>query len=287
LEKKLGRLEYLNIFQAIILGVVQGLTEFLPVSSSGHLVFVPQLFGFTNPGIAFDVLLHFATLLALLAYFWKDIIDLTLSFIIALVSSIKFFSFNPFFVNDSAKTALFIIIASIPTAIIGFWGEPFFEKLFDSISAVGFFLLITGLILYISEIVPKRNKSCGQMRWYYAVLIGIGQGLAIAPGLSRSGTTIGTAFFCGLERKFAARFSFLLAIPAIFGAALFKTGDIFSAGSVNNNFLQYLLGFVAAFVSGYLAIKYFLVLIQKISLKWFAYYCFAIGLFILFCKPFA
>jgi undecaprenyl-diphosphatase len=272
----------MEIYQAVILGLVQGLTEFLPVSSSGHLVFVPKLFGFTNPGVAFDVLLHFATLVALLVYFWKDLIDLTLGFLSALISSIRTFSLNSFFINDSAKTSLFIIVASIPTAIIGFWGEPIFEKLFDSISAVGLFLLLTGLILYLSEIVPKRNKNCPQMLWYDAVLIGIGQGLAIAPGLSRSGTTIGAAFFCGLERKFAARFSFLLAIPAIFGATLFKIPDIFSMVAVNNFFWPYFWGFITAFVSGYLAIKYFLALIQKISLKSFAYYCFIVGLLIMF-----
>ncbi len=251
----------MTLIQSIILGIVQGLTEFLPVSSSGHLVLTSKLLNIA-PNIAFDVLLHFATLLAVCLFFIDDIIRMIRAFLFDRSPE------NPYF-----KLGLLIIIASVPTALIGFGFEKKLEALFSSTFYVGCFLILTGVLIMLAENFGRARKNEKKVSFLDALIIGTAQGCAIAPGLSRSGTTISASLLMGLNRKLAARFSFLLSIPAILGVSIFKAKDIVSGFGVNE-----LAGFVLAAVSGYLAIMLFMKMIQKKNIKIFAYYCFIVGI---------
>lgn len=246
----------------ILLGIIQGLTEFLPVSSSGHLVIFQSLLQLPH-SIAFDVVVHLATALAVVVYFRRDILKLFTS---------------------ERKMLWLIIIATIPTGLMGLFFKDFFESLFSSVMAVGFFLIITGLVIVLAEWVGKGRRQLGEMNFWDAILIGLAQGCAIAPGLSRSGTTISASLGRNLNRTLAARFSFLLSIPAILGAGLLQSKAIIAAGTIGIGFWPLFLGFVAAFISGWLAIKIFMNIIQRTSIRIFAYYCFVLGTIILIVK---
>jgi undecaprenyl-diphosphatase len=269
----------MDIIQAIILGVVQGLTEFLPISSSAHLVLVPPLINVTysSPAqaLAFDTLLHFGTLAAVVAYFWKEII----SIIIGLVSSIRDIfrgKFKTGLKEDSSKRlAWLLIIGTIPAAIAGVLLNKQFEALFNNYVAVGFFLLITGILLWTAERVKRGHKEVKDVSFKNALAIGIFQAFAIAPGISRSGATISAGLFSGLERELAARYSFLLAIPAIAGAAAVQVKDI--GAGLEANTAALIAGFFAALIVGFLAIKLLLKIIRERTLMVFAYYCWIVG----------
>ncbi len=243
----------------IALGIIQGLTEFLPVSSSGHLVIFQTLFKVPY-SIAFDVVVHLATALAVVVFFWKDIIELF---------------------TTKRKMLWLLIVGTIFTGILGLTFKDFFESLFSSVFAVGWFLLLTGLVIVLAEWVGKGKRSLKEMNIWDAVLIGLAQGCAIAPGLSRSGTTISASLARNLDRTLAARFSFLLSIPAILGAGLVQSKEILKAGTVGIGLWPLLLGFIAAFVSGWIAIKIFMNIIQRTSIRIFAYYCFIVGIIVL------
>jgi undecaprenyl-diphosphatase len=229
------------------------------VSSSGHLVIFQALLDLPH-SIAFDVVVHLATGLAVIVYFWRDIIRLFTS---------------------ARKMLMLLIVGTIFTGIIGLTFKDYFESLFSSVLAVGFFLLLTGVIIVLAEWVGKGRRNMEKMNIWDAVLIGIAQGCAIAPGLSRSGATISASLARDIDRNLAARFSFLLAIPAIFGAGLVQSKAIFEAGTIGIGIWPLILGFVAAFVSGLIAIKIFMGIIQRTSLRMFAYYCFVIGFIVL------
>lgn len=270
----------ITIIQAIILGIVQGLTEFLPVSSSAHLVLVPQLINvnYANPAqaVAFDTLLHVGTLLAVIAYFWKDIIHI----ITGLISSILDIFRGKFITglreDPSKRLTWLLVIGTIPAAIAGVLLNDQFEALFNNYAAVGFFLLITGVLLWISERMKGGgDKQVKDMTFKNALAIGIFQAFAIAPGISRSGSTIAAGLLSGLERELAARYSFLLAIPVIAGAALVQVKSI--GAGLEANTAALLAGFLAALIVGFLSIKLLLKLIKERSLMIFAYYCWIIG----------
>jgi undecaprenyl-diphosphatase len=243
----------------LLLGIIQGLTEFLPVSSSGHLVIFQALFDVPH-SIAFDVVVHLATALAVIVYFWKDILELFTS---------------------KRKMLWLIVVGTVFTGILGITFKDFFESLFSSVFAVGWFLLLTGLIIVAAEWIGKGKRKLGEMNIWDAVLIGLAQGCAIAPGLSRSGTTISASLARNLDRSLAARFSFLLSIPAILGAGLVQSKAIIKAGTIGIGIWPLVLGFVAAFVSGWVAIKIFMNIIQRMSIRGFAYYCFGAGILVL------
>ncbi|MGF7117190.1 undecaprenyl-diphosphate phosphatase [Methanobacterium oryzae] len=266
-----------NILIGIIIGLVQGLTEFLPVSSSAHLVFMHELTGFA-PNLAFDTILHIGSLVAVLMYFWNDIIHMLMAFFSSLMD-IPRGQFKKGIKEDQfKKLAWFIIIGSIPAGLAGVFLKDFFESLFSNITAVGFFLIITGFLLWGSEKVSQRiPKKTGlkEMTVKNSLIMGTAQAFAIAPGISRSGATISAGLFLGLERELAARFSFLLSIPAILGAALVQIKDISYGIDVNTG--AFVAGFIAAAISGYLAIKLMLKLIKERNLLIFAYYCWIIG----------
>jgi undecaprenyl-diphosphatase len=262
----------------ILLGIIQGLTEFLPVSSSAHLVIAQKLLKVPF-SIPFDITVHLATLLAVLIYFWKDIVEIARWFLVGLfkiatrnLSLKEVYQRIAFF-----KLGCLLLIATLITAVIGFSFSNFFESLFSSAKAVGAFLVLTGIILFMAESFPKGKKEIGQLNLWDAILIGLAQAIAIAPGLSRSGTTVSAGLMRGLNRELAARFSFLLAIPAILGAGLFEAKKIAAVPDL----MPLILGGIAAFISGYLAIGIFMRIITRYSLRGFAYYCIAIGLIVL------
>lgn len=271
----------MDVIQAIIIGIVQGLTEFLPISSSGHLVLVPEIMG-VKSSLAFDTLLHVGTLVAVVTYFWSDIVHMIRSFISSL-TDIPGGNFRNGIEEDPFKRlAWMVIIGTIPAGLAGVLFKDFFESLFSSITAVGFFLIVTGFLLWGSERISARVREklpVEKLGVRDSLIIGGAQALAIAPGISRSGATISAGLFLGFERELAARYSFLLSIPAILGAALIQVKDI-SAG-MDLLGASMIAGFVASAVSGYIAIKFLLKLIRERDLYVFAYYCFALGLLVL------
>jgi undecaprenyl-diphosphatase len=255
----------LTLIQSLILGVVQGLTEFLPVSSSGHLVLVANILS-VEPDIPFDILLHFATLTAVVVFFYKDIFRI-----------IKAFIYDRSMENPDYKIGLLLIAASIPTAIIGFALKDIFEAMFSSLFYVGCFLLLTGALITIAEKFSKPNKNIERTSFIDALIVGLAQGCAIAPGLSRSGTTVSSSLLLGFDRELAARFSFLLSIPAILGASIFKAKYI-----MHDLSLITIIGALAAAITGYLAIYLFMKLIRRQSIMPFAFYCLFVGLLSIF-----
>jgi undecaprenyl-diphosphatase len=268
----------MDIIQAIIMGLVQGLTEFLPVSSSAHLVIVPELMG-VKSSLAFDTLLHLGTLVAVVGYFWKDILAMIKAFLSSLLDIFRG-NFKENIKEDPFKRLTWlVVVGTIPAGLMGILFKNQFESLFSSVTAVGFFLLITGVILWGSEWIAKRNKDkkgkeIKEVSFTNSLVIGIFQGFAIAPGISRSGSTIAAGLFSGLERKLAARYSFLLSIPAILGAALVQAKDIVSFDSSLGVLIA---GFLSAAIFGYLAVRFMMDYIQKHSLILFAYYCWLVG----------
>ena len=245
----------INGFQAVVLGLIQGLTEFLPVSSSGHLVIAQSLLGIESHVILFDVFVHVGTLVAVMAVFWQDIWQLLR---------------RPF-----CKLTACLIIACIPAAIMCFCLNDLFKALFSSVIAVAIALIITGILLYFSDRLNGK-RTLAEMNYLDALLIGIFQGVAIIPGLSRSGSTIFGALTRGLKRSEAARFSFLISIPVIFGALLKELLDASGEGSLVVTWTYFVGAAVAALV-GYLAIRAFLRILEKKTLRYFSYYCWALA----------
>lgn len=260
----------MSLFEAVVLGIVQGITEFAPVSSSAHLVIIPHLFGWKEPPIFFLVTLHLGTLLAVIGYFAKDFLRLLTGF----AKSVARFGTGS---DSSAKLAWLIILGTIPAAIAGFFLKDFFEGLFGSPLAVGFLLLATGVVLIVSEKKAKQIRDLEQLNVSDAIAVGIAQAFAIAPGLSRSGLTMSAGLFKGLSRESAARFSFLLSFPIILGAFVRKVAKV-NLVTKNLTTVHLIVGFLAAAVSGYLCIKLLLQYVRKRDLSVFAHYCFGLGI---------
>ena len=267
----------MEIYQGIILGILQGLTEFLPVSSSGHLALGQSFFGITEPTLFFDVSLHMGTLLAVIVVFFKDIKGM----ILALVALLKrLFSGQDtgsmIKDNEEIRFALFIIVGSIPTAFMGLGLKPYVDTLFSSVSFVGCMLLITGSFLWMTRTVSSQGDDIMGFGVKRALLVGLCQGMAVIPGISRSGATISAALFSGIDRETAARFSFLLSIPAIVGAMILSLKDFIEYGSAIN-ITATLCGTFIAFVVGYGALVFLLRIVKKGRLHLFAPYCWGLG----------
>lgn len=263
----------MEILKSIILGIVQGLSEFLPISSSGHLVLFEEILNFKQSGIAFEVFVHFGTLIAVLIAFRKDIWKMIL-----LLPALPKFIFNGIRINNSddeyKALAFFIIIGSIPAAVIGILFKSQIESLFDSTILVLVALFVTGIIVWSSKF-PKESKPF--MNSIHSFIIGIAQAFAIIPGISRSGSTILTALWLGINRETAARFSFLLSVPVIFGASLIKLKDLLETPLPSDQVLNLIVGTVAALISGYIAIIWLLDVVRKQKLEWFGVYCIAVS----------
>jgi undecaprenyl-diphosphatase len=258
----------MSIIQALILGIIQGLTEFLPVSSSGHLELGKAVFGLELNGadsLTFDVIVHAGTALSTIFVFRKDIINILLGLL-------------KWEWNDSWKFAVNVLISMVPAAFIGLVFQDEIEKLFqDQILLVGGMLVITGLLLFLADRAKNTHRTVTPLD---AVIIGISQAIAILPGISRSGATISTSVLLGVDRERAARFSFLMVLPLIIGKSLLDVKAIFSGeidtAGVGN--VQLFIGFLAAFFAGLLACKWMIALVKRANLRWFAFYCFAVGI---------
>ncbi len=268
----------MDIIQAIIIGIVQGLTEFLPVSSSAHLVFAHNILG-VESSLAFDVFLHLGTLIAVLWYFRWDILKMLKSWWLSIGDILQGRFMQGLRDDPYKRLAWYVILATIPVGIAGVLFEDSIDALFSGALYVpAFFLFVTGTILYLSQRMNSGNINLRNISAKEALWMGLGQACAILPGLSRSGTTIAAGLTAGLEKEFAAKFSFILSIPAIFGAFLFQLKDIGSA--MDTNFLPIILGFIASIIAGYFAIKWMLDLIKNRSLDIFAYYCWLMGIIV-------
>lgn len=266
----------MSVIDAMILGLVQGLTEFLPISSSGHLVLGKALLGIAEQGIVFEIFVHFGTLLAVLTAFRKDVWDLIVSFF-SLFSKSGFAGgiSHKYESDKNFRLLLFIILGTIPAVIVGLLLEDYIDTAFSNSRFVGVTLIITALLLLLTLIPKKETKDLSLKNTF---IMGIAQAFAIFPGISRSGSTISIGIFQNVSGKDAARFSFLLAIPAILGATILKLPDLFEAG-INKDFLFALvIGTIVSYVSGYIAIETLLKIVQKGKLYLFAPYCIILGI---------
>jgi len=265
-----------TLIEAIILGVVQGLTEPLPISSSAHLVIVPALIpGFRQPDVAFDVLLHLGTLLAVVFFLRREIGELFASLMPGKAQD------DPVPGTDAVEKAanrrmvLWIMIATFLTGVIGILFKDRIERLFESVETTACMLLITGILLFLSDRVKTNGRRKGDMNLTDGIVLGLVQAVALIPGISRSGSTITFGIFRGLERKTSATFSFLLSIPAISGAVILKSGDLLRLPAGDLPAMG--AGFLAAAVTGFLSLKLLFAIINKTGLRLFAYYCWFVG----------
>jgi undecaprenyl-diphosphatase len=263
----------MTFFQALILGIVQGLTEFLPISSSGHLVLVPAALRWefeSEAAFIFDVLVQWGTLVAVIAYFCDDL----LSILKGLVRGVKE---KRLFDEPGARLAWLILIASLPAAVAGLLIKPLVEGAFDRPIIVSVFLIVNALLLFSSERVGRFSRNLQEIRLVDAFWIGVAQIFALFPGISRSGVTIAAGLIRNFERRDAARFSFLMALPVMFGAGVVTLMDLFEAVDVSAQIKPLLIGVLAAMVVGYLAIRWLLRYLSQKPLTVFAVYCLAVG----------
>ena len=266
----------MTLVQALVLGLVQGATEFIPISSSAHLVLVPWLLNWDKAPLAFDTTVHWGTLVAVLAVFWRDIWALVAAGWNSLLSAID--KRNPYD-RTQARLAWTIVLASLPAALAGFFLEGFFEELFGEPVTVAGLLLVTAAVLTLSERIGQQDRPLSSIRWPDGLFIGVAQAVAIMPGISRSGSTIGAGLVRGVRREAAARFSFLLSVPVILGAGLFQLLDLTAAGGLGDLVGALIVGFVMAAVSGYLCIRWLLRYLSHRSMNLFAAYCVLFGTF--------
>lgn len=282
----------MSVLESILLGIVQGVTEFLPVSSSGHLAILQNIFHIeTNGSMLFDIMLHLGTLAAVFIVYHKDIWSMIKEFF--LMVGDMFSNLYTFFLNKIHKTSLkykkivsnsyrkfvvLILVSTVPTGIIGVLGKDIVEGASETLLIPGICLLITGVLLLMAELKREGGKTPKTVSYGNGLVIGAAQGLATLPGLSRSGTTIATCLFCGLDRKFAVKYSFILSIPAILGAAVLEVKDVIAEPIQASQIAVYAVGMVFAGVVGYVCIKTMLVIVRKKKFKYFAYYCFVLGI---------
>lgn len=255
----------MNWWQAIVLGIVQGLTEFLPVSSSGHLAIGRELLGVGAGGdLVFEVAVHAATAIAIIVVFWKEILRL--------LGGLFKFRYN-----EETKYILKICLSMIPVFIVGVFFKDYVEVAFGSLLVVGIGLVVTGILLALSDGVKKQGE---EISFWQALVIGLGQALAVIPGLSRSGTTISTGLLCGVKRESVAQFSFLMVLVPVLGEAFLDVvgGEVASSSTA---VIPLILGFIAAFASGLLACKAMIALVKRAKMKWFALYCAVVGVIVI------
>lgn len=266
----------MEISRAIILGIIQGLTEFLPISSSGHLVIIPAFFKLELPGLALTMALHVGTLAAVVMFFRKDVVALFKGFL-SIFKSQKSPEETIYL-----KLIFLLIVALVPSAIIGVVLSKKIDEVFSMPCTVSILLILNGFILLFAHLLSSKEKrGFFEMKFKHAIIIGLFQVLSLLPGISRSGSTISGGIFSGVNKEDAARFSFLLSIPTILGASLFELKDLLSS-SLPVQTLPLLLGILFSFLTGIIAIKWLLSLIKKSKLYVFSLYCFLIGLLGLF-----
>ena len=267
----------MTYFEAIILGLVQGLAEFLPISSSGHLALLQNWFGIDETKVLlFTVLLHVGTLISVFIVYWKDIWEL----IVELCITIKDLCTGKGLKLEERpvrKLGVMIIVATIPTAIIGLVFNDFFDSLYTSVIPIGIGLIITGFLLLIAERMNSGNRTIENMNLRNAIFIGCVQGVAICPGISRSGSTLFGSLVCNLDRKFAVKFVFLISIPSILGSAILEAPEAIEAGVTASELGPVIVGMVVAAIAGLAAIKGMIKIVQDKKLIWFSYYVWILG----------
>ena len=274
----------MNELQALFLGVLQGATEFLPVSSSGHLVLVPWLLGWPSPGLAFDAVVHWGTALAVIVYFWKEWVALVHAAVLSLAGLVSgsghSSNYRPGPKGMAAQPLLawLILLGTVPGVLVGYFLEDFFESMFSRPAAAAGFLLVTAILLATSERLGRRRRALHDLGWLDALVIGVGQALAIFPGVSRSGATIAAGLARGMEREPAAHFSFLLATPIILGAGLLKVVELIQMGSLRGQAVTLIVGFVASAVVGFACVHFLLRYLRSRRLYPFAAYCTLFGI---------
>jgi undecaprenyl-diphosphatase len=251
-----------QVWEGILLGLVQGLTEFLPVSSSGHLVIVQYVLGVKQPGVVFEVLVHLGTVLSVIWVFWEDLFRLATGFGKD---------------REQRKFLALLAVTLVPTGLMGVLFSSFFKRAFESVLVVGIMLLVTGGLLRLIQRFPPGRKDIKRMRVWDAVLISAAQGAAIMPGLSRSGSTITAALARGLSIETAVRFSFLMSLPAILGATLMEARGILAGGAESIPLLPYAAATAAAFLAGVIAIKTFILMLKARKFAYFSYYTWFLG----------
>jgi undecaprenyl-diphosphatase len=273
----------LDIFQAIILGIIQGATEFIPISSSAHLIIIPWLFQWNDPGLAFDVALHLGTLVALLIFFARDWLRLLRAGIASIVE-------RKIGADVDRRLAWWIVIGSMPGAIVGVLFESKIEELFhapnaqhnaSAMIAMGVIIALLGAALFVAERIARHTRALKHVALTDAILIGCAQALALFPGVSRSGATITAGLALGLEREAAARFSFLLSAPIIAGAGAKSVFGLIRDGIAPSELVFFGVGMLSAALSGYLCIKFLLRFLQRNSTDLFVYYRWLLAAFII------
>ncbi|TFH35685.1 MAG: undecaprenyl-diphosphatase UppP [Anaerolineales bacterium] len=264
----------MSLFQALFLGIIQGATEFLPISSSGHLVLAPWLLGWhfdPRQAFIFDVLVQWGTILAVILYFRQDLLQL-------MVAGLRSLRNGTAWKDPDARLAWAIVLASIPAAVLGLLLKSLVENTFGSSLAVSAFLMGTALILILSERLSKLDRTMESLSWLDALWIGAFQALALFPGISRSGATIAGGLLRGFQREQAARFSFILAVPTMLGAGVIALRDLGQAGDVTAQLAPLAVGFLAAAIVGFFAIHWFLSFLRQQRLYGFAVYCAMVSL---------
>jgi undecaprenyl-diphosphatase len=263
----------MTYIQAFILGIIQGITEFLPISSSAHLVIVPNLLNWNIPKeqiFPFDVLVQLGTIASVIIYFWKDLLKIIKDFLSGI------FEPKPFS-NEKTHLGWMIVIATIPAALGGLLFKDIVEKAFGSIIAIAVFLIITAILLFVADRYGKNDKEMEKVSWKNSLFIGIFQLFALLPGISRSGSTISAGVLQGLKRKEAARFSFLMSIPVMLGAGLVSLKDLFEVANLSEFIPVLAIGFITAGIIGYLSIHWLLKFLNKSKLTSFSIYCLLIA----------
>jgi len=267
----------MTLLQSIILGIIQGLTEFLPISSSAHLVLTPYLMGWQIPAQAafiFDVLVQLGTLLAVILYFRKDLYRILVAVIDGLIHRYPFS-------EPMSRLGWMLILATIPAVVVGLLFKDPVERAFDSPVAVALLLLVTAAFLVVAEVVGKRNRQFETISWKDALIIGLIQAISLLPGISRSGSTISGGMIRDLERPAAARFSFLMSVPVMLGAGVLAIIDLIQLADFSVQLPTLIAGFITSAIVGYLSIRWLLAYLVKRRLYLFAIYCVALSAIVL------
>lgn len=283
----------MNTLQAIFLGLVQGIAEFLPISSSGHLAIFKAFFGLEDVGLAFDLMLHLGTLVAVFVVYWKDILELIVEGVKLIMDVCR--NIGRYFAKITRKKettyikvvstpyrrfVMLVIVSTIPTGIIGLVFKKIFNMDNPSLFIPGIALLITGCMLSLVDQITNGKKKEENMTYKDATILGVAQGIATLPGISRSGTTLTVGLLCGLDRSYAVKYSFIMSIPAILGANILEIKDLFEPANriSGGEFVNYLIGTAVAAVVGYICIKVMLQLVKNQKMKYFSIYCLFAGI---------
>ncbi len=281
----------MNVFETIFMGIIQGVTEFLPVSSSGHLAIFKQFFGMSDIPVTYDILLHLGTLVAVFICFWSDIKELIINgfaiigdvciniyrFVKKIIKKEQGVEYKKIISSSYRKFVMLIIVSTIPTGLIGVVFKDSVTLAGTTLLVPGLCLLITGFVLLIADTINTGSKKAKETSYKSAAFVGICQGIATLPGISRSGSTITACLGTGMDKKFAVKYSFIVSIPAILGAVVLDIKDVFSESLGGDMIVKYAIGTVIAGIVGYICIKTMLKIVKDKKFKGFAYYCFVVG----------